>query len=291
MISLFAFIIALGIVVDDAIIIGENTYHYRQEGYPALTAAIKGAQEMATPVTFSILTNIATFMPLFFMPGIIGKIFVMIPSVVILVFLLSLIESLFILPNHLAHLSHKQRSGLQLWIYEKQQNFSHAFRHWVNNRYGGFLDITLKHRYLTVITAFALLIATLSFAFSGRMGMSMFPKTESDFAQATITLPFGTPVEKTQAIVDHLVHSARASVEQRKGAEQLIRGIFSEPGRGGSHKAIIRVYLAPPEVRDKIMGTAEFTEIWRVKSGEIAGVESLVFESDSGGPGSGSLLQ
>jgi multidrug efflux pump subunit AcrB len=75
MISLFAFIIALGIVVDDAIIIGENVYHYRQEGYPALTAAIKGAQEMAVPVTFSILTNIATFMPLFFMPGQMGKIF------------------------------------------------------------------------------------------------------------------------------------------------------------------------------------------------------------------------
>ena len=290
MISLFAFIIALGIVVDDAIIIGENVYHYRQEGYPPLTAAIKGAQEMAIPVTFSILTNIATFMPLFFMPGVMGKIFFMIPTVVIMVFILSLIESLFILPNHLAHLAHKQRTGLQLWFYNRQQGFSHAFRHWVSYRYGGFLDMTLNHRYLTVITAFALLIVTLSYALSGRMGMSMFPKVESDFSQATLTLPFGTPVEKTQKIVDHLVRSARASTEQREGAEQLIRGIFSETGKDGSHKAIIRSYLAPPEVRDKIMGTAEFTEIWRTKSGEIAGVESLIFESDSGGPGSGSAI-
>jgi len=290
MISLFAFIIALGIVVDDAIIIGENVYHYRQEGYPALTAAIKGTQEMATPVTFSILTNVATFMPLFFMPGVMGKIFIVIPSVVITVFLLSLIESIFILPHHLAHISHKQRTGLQLWLYEKQQGFSHAFRHWVKHYYGGFLDVTLKHRYLTVVTAFALLIATLSFALSGRMGMSMFPKVESDFAQATLSLPFGTPVEKTQVIVDHLVRSARASIEQREGDEQLIHGIFSETGKGGSHKAIIRSYLAPPEIRDKIMGTAEFSETWRTKSGEIAGVESLIFESDSGGPGAGSAV-
>ncbi len=290
MISLFAFIIALGIVVDDAIIIGENVYHYRQEGYPPLTAAIKGAQEMAAPVTFSILTNIATFMPLFFMPGVMGKIFFMIPSVVIVVFILSLIESLWILPNHLAHISDKQRTGIQLWFYQKQQNFSHAFRHWVNHRYGGFLDITLKHRYLTVITAFALLIATLSYAASGRMGMSMFPKIESDFSLATVTLPFGTPVEKTQAIVDRLIHAARAGIEQHPRGEQLIRGIFSETGRGGSHKAIVRSYLAAPDIRDKIMGTAEFTEIWREKTGEIAGVESLIFESDSGGPGSGSAI-
>jgi multidrug efflux pump subunit AcrB len=77
-----------------------------------------GTQEMATPITFSILTNIATFLPLFFMPGVMGKIFFMIPTVVILVFVLSLIESLFILPNHLAHLNDKQRTGLQRWLYE-----------------------------------------------------------------------------------------------------------------------------------------------------------------------------
>ncbi|NOQ63194.1 MAG: MMPL family transporter [Methyloprofundus sp.] len=290
MISLFAFIIALGIVVDDAIIIGENVYHYRQEGYPPMQAAIKGTREMAIPVTFSILTNIATFMPLFFMPGVMGKIFVVIPCVVITVFVLSLIESLFILPSHLAHINHKQRSGVSLYFYTKQQNFSHAFRNWVKTRYGGFLDFTLEHRYLTIITAFALLIATLSFAMSGRMGMSMFPKAESDFSQATLTLPFGTPVEKTQKIVDHLIRSARASTAGHAGAEQLIRGIFSETGKSGSHKAIIRSYLAPPEIRDKIMGTAEFTEIWRKKSGEIAGVESLIFESDSGGPGAGSAI-
>ena len=290
MISLFAFIIALGIVVDDAIIIGENVYHYRQEGYPALTAAIKGTREMATPITFSILTNIATFVPLFFMPGVMGKIFFMIPTVVILVFVLSLIESLFILPNHLAHINDKQRTGLQRRLYEKQQAFSHAFRHWVKYRYGALLDFSLKYRYLTVIIALSLLIATLSYAASGRMGMSMFPKIESDFAQVKLSLPFGTPVAKTQAIVDHLIKSARISVNDIENGEQLIRGIFAEVGKDGSHKATVRTYLAKPEIRDNIMGTDQFTEKWRSTSGEIAGIESLIFESDSGGPGSGSAI-
>lgn len=290
MISLFAFIIALGIVVDDAIIIGENVYHYRQEGYPALTAAIKGAQEMAVPVTFSILTNIATFMPLFFMPGQMGKIFFMIPTVVIIVFLLSLAESLFVLPQHLAHISDQPKSGVFLWLHRQQQKFSHAFRHWVVHRYGSFLELTLNHRYLTVIIAFSILITTLSFALSGRMGMSMFPKTESDFAQATMSLPYGTPVDKTQAIVDYLVTAARRSADKIEQGDQLIRGIFAEIGKDGSHKATIRTYLAPPEIRNKIMSTDGFSERWRAEVGELVGVESLVFESDSGGPGSGSAI-
>ncbi len=290
MISLFAFIIALGIVVDDAIIIGENIYHYRQEGYPALEAAIKGVQEMAAPVTFSILTNIATFMPLFFMPGVMGKIFVMIPTVVITVFILSLVESLFILPHHLASINNQHGAGFQYWLHTKQQRFSHGFRNWTQKYYGNALELTLNHRYLTIITAIALLIATLSYAASGRMGFSMFPKTESDFAQATFSLPFGTPVEKTQAIVKQLVQTARATTENVNNGEQLIRGIFAEIGKGGSHKAFVRVYLASPEIRHKIMSTAEFSGSWRSNTGEIVGVESLIFESDSGGPGSGSAI-
>ena len=290
MISLFAFIIALGIVVDDAIIIGENVYHYRQEGYPALTAAIKGVQEMAIPVTFSILTNIATFMPLFFMPGYMGKIFFMIPMVVIVVFILSLIESLFVLPHHLAHISHNKQTGIRAWIHKKQQKFSHHFRHWVKYRYGNFLDITLSHRYFTVCAALSILVVTLSFAASGRMGLSMFPKTESDFAQATISLPYGSPVEQTQTIVDLLVESARATAGKITHGDQLIRGIFAEVGQGGSHKANIRVYLAEPDIRSHIISTDGFTEQWRATTPELIGVDSLVFASDSGGPGAGSAV-
>lgn len=290
MISLFAFIIALGIVVDDAIIIGENIYHYRQDGLPPIEAAIKGAQDMAVPVTFSILTNIATFMPLFFMPGVMGKIFFMIPTVVTTVFLISLAESLFILPNHLSHLGPIKKQGIQAWIHKKQQVFSHAFRLWVNHKYGNFLESLLNHRYLTVVAAFSLLFVTLSYASSGRMGMSMFPKTESDFAKVTISLPYGTAIEKTKTVVQQLIKTATQVAIDSGQEKQLVKGIFADIGKSGSHKAIISVYLTDPEIRNKVMSTEQFTQKWRTLTGNITGVDTLLFESDAGGPGAGSAI-
>jgi multidrug efflux pump subunit AcrB len=290
MISLFAFIIALGIVVDDAIVIGENIYHYRQEGYAPLDAAVKGTKEMAMPVTFSILTNIATFMPLYFMPGTMGKIFQVIPVVVSIVFLVSLFESLFILPAHLRALKHKERHGLWLWIHTKQQHFSHAFRLWVRKRYGGFLYYVLHHRALTIITAISMLILTLGFAMSGRMGMQMFPKTEADFSVAKFALPFGTPVEQTQAVGNRLLRSAQKTADESGHAKQLLIGMYANVGSNGGHAGDVTVYLAPPDIREKIMSTNEFTNRWRENFGEMAAIDTIKFQADMGGPGSGSAL-
>ncbi|MDZ4151842.1 efflux RND transporter permease subunit, partial [Methylicorpusculum sp.] len=261
-----------------------------------MQAAIKGAQEMAMPVTFSILTNIATFMPLLFIPGVTGKIFYMIPLVIITVFLLSLAESLFILPNHLANLGDMKRHGIQARLYFYQQKFSHGFRHWTFHRYGPFLESVLKHRYFTVVAAFALLFATISYASSGRMGMTLFPKTESDFAQVTLVMPFGTPVARTEAVARLLSESAQKVAGSVPDGDKLLKGIFAEIGTIdhkrtiGSHLASIRAYMAPPEIRDKIMSTEQFNQRWREATGEIAGIESIMFESDAGGPGSGSAL-
>ena len=109
MVSMFAFIIALGIVVDDAIVVGENIYKFRQQGLPFVRAAIAGVREVAVPVIFSVLTNIVAFMPLYFIPGTMGKIMMTIPVVVISVFAISLIESLFVLPAHLGHLNDRHK--------------------------------------------------------------------------------------------------------------------------------------------------------------------------------------
>ncbi|HEB62955.1 MAG TPA: efflux RND transporter permease subunit [Gammaproteobacteria bacterium] len=287
MISLFAFIVALGIVVDDAIIVGENVYHYRLEGMPPLQAAIRGAREMAMPISFSILTNIATFMPLYFVPGMMGKIFQVIPVVVVTVFIISLLESLFVLPAHLARIKDKKRHGAGLWLHQKQQSFSLAFAHWVKYRFGAFLDVALHHRYFTVVIAFSILLLTLSYAMSGRMGMEMFPKTESDFAVASLTLPYGSSAEKTNRVVERLLKNARDVAAELPRGDELIKGVFAETGQGGSHRAIIRVYMSDPDIRKNIMSTGEFTERWRELTGDISGVESLRFHSDFGGPGSG----
>jgi len=290
MISLFAYLICLGIVVDDAIVVGENVYHYRQSGLAPLKAAVKGARDMAMPVTFSILTNITTFMPLYFIPGTDGKVFRVIPLVVCTVFVVSLFESVFVLPAHLAHQKEKKRRGLGAFLHARQQDFSTAFSNWVHNRYSPFLCFVLNYRYLTLTIAIAVLVLTISFAVSGRMGMEMYPKLESDFARATLTMPYGMAVEKTDAVAQRMLQAARQTAVETGSEKELVQGIFTETGQGGSHKAQMTVYLAPPEIRDKIMGTAAFTKRWRELTGEITGIKSLRFESDAGGPGSGNAI-
>jgi len=284
MVSLFAYIIAVGIVVDDAIVVGENTYYYHQQGLPFMKAAIRGAREVAMPVTFSVLTNIVTFMPLFFVPGVVGKFFKMIPIVVCIVFLISLGESLFVLPAHLGHHRERLRSGITAWIHRKQQAFSKGFRRWVEGRYGPFLSMTIRHRYVTVAFAISLLALVVSYAFSGRMGIELFPTVEMDFSQASVVLPYGSPVEKTQAVVDRLLKGAHRVIAEC-GHDELVKSTICDIGINGSHTARVRIELADPEIREKIMSTEEFTRRWREAVGEVVGVKSLVFASDIGGPG------
>ncbi|HNT86221.1 MAG TPA: efflux RND transporter permease subunit [Candidatus Hydrogenedentes bacterium] len=284
MMSLFAFIIALGIVVDNAIVVGENVYQYHQRGMPFLAAAIHGAREVATPVTYSILTNIATFVPLYFIPGTIGKTYKMVPIVVCLVFILSLLESLFVLPSQLGHQQERARRGLTGWLHRGQQGFSRAFAHWVSNRYGPFLLFMLRHRYLTVATAVGLLTIMMAYPLSGRMGFQLFPIVESDYADAQLVLPYGAPVERTEAIIERLEDRARRVCAEGAHPE-LIKAIVTDVGLTGSHTGRVRVELAPPEIRNAIMGTEAFTRRWRDVVGEVPGVETLRFASDSGGPG------
>jgi multidrug efflux pump subunit AcrB len=284
MLSMFAFIIALGIVVDDAIVVGENVYSYHQQGVPFLEAAIKGAREVAMPVTFSILTNIAAFLPIYFIPGVTGKIFGVIPVVVICAFLISLGECLFILPAHLGHHRERAQNPIAAWFHRQQQRFSRAFTRWVRNRYGPFLNAVLRHRYLAFVSAFCLLVLVLAYAGSGRMGMGLFPQTESDHADAEVVFPYGTPSEKTDSAARRLVEAARKVIAD-SGHEELLEGILVDIGRGGSHSGRVRVLLAEPEVRERTLSTAEFARRWRQNTGEIVGTEYVKFESAGGGPG------
>ncbi len=288
MVSMFAFIIALGIVVDDAIVVGENIYKYRQQGMPFHQAAVAGVREVAVPVTFSVLTNVAAFLPLYFIPGTMGKIMLVIPVVVISVFFISLIESIFILPAHLAHLKDKnQRKGLMAKLHHNQQRFSAAFKHFVDNYYGPVLEKVLHTRYITIAFAVATLLIAGTYVQSGRMGMTMFPKVESDFADVNLTLPYGSPVEKTEQICRQLL-SAADRVTAAYNKEQLVIGTFVEIGQKGSHQARVRIYLTDPEIRP--ISTDSMVTQWRKQVGDIAGIEAIRFASDSGGPGSGAAL-
>ncbi len=285
MMSLFGFIIALGIVVDTNIVVGENIYYYHQEGLPFIEAAIRGTREVASPVVFSVLTNIVGFVPIYFIPGYVGKTFQMIPVVVCVVFVISLIESLYVLPSQLGHHQDRARKGIKRWLHGKQQAFSRRFLHWVRDYYGPALEYALRHRYITIAVGIGALALSLSYALSGRMGFQQFPIIESDYADAQVVLPYGSPVAKTEAIMDRLQAGAEKVIAE-SGHPELVVSITADIGRTGSHTGRMRVELAEPDIRETIMSTSEFTQRWRAAVGEVPGVEYLRFSSDSGGPGS-----
>jgi len=283
-ISMFAFIITLGIVVDDAIVVGENIYYHRQNGLAWFEAALRGAREIAKPIIFSVLTNMVAFMPMLFIPGFMGKIFKFIPMVVVCVFAVSLIECLFILPSHIGHRRRSDPSGPLGWLIAGQSRFSNLFGRFIQTKYGPFLDLVLRYRYLTLAVGLAVLLLTVALIKSGRMGFELFPKVESDFAQVTAKLPFGAAVQKTERVQQILVEAAQQVAEENGGAN-LVQGIFAVIN---ANQAEVRVYLTAPDVRP--VSTAVVTDLWRERVGNLGGLEFLKFESDAGGPGSGAAL-
>ncbi|MCS7049465.1 MAG: efflux RND transporter permease subunit, partial [Verrucomicrobiae bacterium] len=284
MISMFAFIIALGIVVDDAIVAGENIYNCRQQGMDRVRAAIVGARAVAVPVAFSVLTNVVAFVPLYFVPGMFGKIWQVIPLVVITAFLISWMESLLILPAHLAHTRSQPRSRLTARLHEWQQQFAAAFDRWVQNRYGRFLEGCLRHRYVTLAVSVAVLVVVIAYVVSGRIGMILMPRVEADQAAANVKLPVGSPMTVALTARDQLVRAAER-VAAEHGGERLLKGVFALVE--GDRVEVV-AYLTDADVRP--IGTAHFTRLWRERTGALVGVDSVQFAADRGGPGAGAAL-
>jgi multidrug efflux pump subunit AcrB len=283
MVSMFAFIVTLGIVVDDAIVVGENVYHHHQRGVSWSKASVLGTREITMPVMFSVLTNMIAFAPLFFVPGILGKVFKQIPIVVISVFALSLIECFLILPAHVGH-QKPLRQGFFGWMHAWQQRFSNAFVRFVNQKYSPLLGLALRWRYVTTSLGIAILLCVVGYVKSGRMGFELFPKIESDYAKVTATLPFGTAFQKTEKVQQRLIKAAQEVVAEN-GGKKLMEGIFAYIN---NNTADVRIYLTPPNQRP--VSTAQITERWRDRVGIIPGLESILFESDAGGPGRGPVL-
>jgi len=284
MVTLFAFIIALGIVVDDAIVVGENIFEWRQKGLNAFEAAVRGIKEVSVPVTYSILTNIVAFLPLAFVPGVMGKIFFMVPIVVILVFLVSWVEALFILPAHLSHGdTTKERDG-RSWLSPIREGLTR----FIETIYGPFLKLVLRYRYITLSLAVAVLIMTIALIKSGHMGFGLFPTVESDKAVVEIKFPFGTPAMVTQTALNQL----RESANQVLGELDKIsvkRGIVTQVGEGGDESVgSIEVLFVSEEERNLSM--QKFIDLWREATPKILGALSVIYKADSGGPSSGAAL-
>ncbi len=292
-ITMFAFIVTLGIVVDDAIVVGENISAWQDRGHSPLESAVYGIREVAMPVVFSVLTNILTFLPILFVPGIMGKIWISLPLIVIAVFVCSLIESLYVLPAHLSHLkNHKAEENKKyiwwkqpiLYICQKQDIFNKGFMYFVEYRYGAFINYVLNNRYVMVSIGIAVLVCSLTFAMSGRLGFDLMPKAESDYAFAEASVPTGAPESEIRRIQNHLTMAAEEVILEN-GGEKLSTGVYS---RINASSIQVRVFLTKADIRP--ITTEEFTNRWREKVGIIPGVETLSMLSDRGGPGSGKGL-
>jgi multidrug efflux pump subunit AcrB len=292
MMSAFGFIIVLGIVVDDAIVTGENVYKHMQTGDNSLSAAIHGTKEVAIPVTFGILTTIAAFMPLIFIEGRLATWFAPVPLVVIPVLLFSLVESKLILPAHLAHVKlrkHKKKAGgFSAW----QERFADGFEDKIMKYYRPALEFTLKHRYSTLASFTGVLIVMLMLISSGWTRFVFFPTMEGETATANLTMPVGTPFEVTARHTEKIV--AAANELQTKYADGapgngIITNIFSSIGSSrtsnASHVSTVRFETVPVQDRNIDITTSELNSEWRRLVGSIPGAESINYRASYFRPG------
>ena len=295
MISLFAFLVTLGIVVDDAIVVGENVYAERKEGRSGLDAAITGARRIAVPVTFSVLTTVVAFCPLLFVPGFMGKIFKVIPTIVVSVILVSLFESLFVLPAHLAHLKETPAMWIQR-VGRVQARFAAAMVRFIEERYAPVLRWCLERRYLAVSFALFALIVTVGVIASGRLSFTFLPKIESDRVSAYFALPYGVNVKETEVVRSRLVAAAERVIAAQE-EDRFVQGLFTSVGSHGStggqgrsralgnELGVVHIQMVSSEHRE--VRAKDIARQWRKEVGEIEGLEYLYFRFSTG-PGSDS---
>ncbi len=277
MISMFGFLVVLGIVVDDAIVVGENVYEYRQQGMGYLEAAIAGTRDISKPVIFSILTNIIAFFPLLFIPGTTGKFWWPLPAVVIVVLAVSLLEALFILPSHLGHSSKKNYFKIGDYLERWQQAFARRFDWFVDKYYRPFLELCLQHRYITLSAAVSLLVMVGGFGYSDHMGMIMMPEVAADEIEAGVRLPVGTTPDQAAKVATEITNSTHRMFEEHNLYE-VAEGIKTNV-RGQSF-IDVEIVMKPPDERD--MTAQQVIELWRDEIGDIEGVDQITFEAERG---------
>ncbi len=298
MISLFAFIMALGMVVDDAIVVGENIFEHRQRGEGVTDAAVNGVTGVALPVTFSVLTSITAFIPLIYVTGVIGKFISVIPLVVISVLTISLIESLFVLPAHLSmggaadftaqSSSHNLTERLRLHV-------SRGLQWFIDRPYSFVLGLCVRYRYISMAVAIAILLISAGLVAGGIIKFRFMPKVDGDVIKGQVRMTVGTPVERTAEVAHRLEAKALEAVETLKKEhhlnEPLLLHIFTviggtmpkggpagAEGTAGANLAEVALLLTPGEERSITASVIE--SLWRKKVGDVPGIEALSIDSD-----------
>jgi multidrug efflux pump subunit AcrB len=304
LISLFGFILVLGIVVDDAIIIGESIYtQIRAEGH-TLDNVVKGAKKVALPATFGVLTTMAAFAPMLFVGGIVGPFFEAMSVVVILCLLFSLIESKLILPAHLvrAHIKPVNEdeifapyrdvgmlSRIPKFFQRIQRRFQHGLHSLIHDKYAPLLEKALDNRGVTTSIFVAILILAAGVMNSGLVRVVLFPEVPGDFIQMRLTMQNGTAPQVRNEALDRLEQAVLDINEEyvvaNPGVMEPVNhvAVFTQGDTGGM------VFVEMPMDENRPLNGDDITAMWREKVGEIAGVKELDF-SDGDGFGGGAPL-
>ena len=295
--TVMAFILVLGIVVDDAIVVGERVFGHEQMGKPGLQAAIEGTWEVSVPVIFGVLTTVAAFLPLIMVEGRMAGFFAPIGWVVIFALVCSIIESQLILPSHLAHRKQQPPSNR---LSKGWNNFQGGLAQWLENvaanLYMPFVAKVVRVRYMSAAVGLGILILALSLIASGRVVFGFFPAVEGDRVYAGLELPEGIAAETTLAAAARIEAAAyRISDEMTNElglGQPLVRNVFSSvgqnvdrngPGRpmssGRSNIAEIVIDLAPLAERGGI-SSKDVVKRWRDEVGAISDAVKLTFDAD-----------
>jgi multidrug efflux pump subunit AcrB len=283
--SLFGFILVLGIVVDDAIVTGENVYTHMRYNKSSEEAAIKGTQEVATPVTFGVLTTVVAFLPLAFIEGNRGALFAQLPVVIIPVLLFSLIESKFVLPAHLKFIKYREESELGRFS-KFQRNFADGFEHAIIKYYQPILNKALRNKGITISMFIGAFILVVSLIMAGWTKFVFFPRIPSETISMSLTMPTGTPFEVTDKFIRKISDSAEELQEKyidEDGQSIVLNILAITGGRGGTtHQGRVRFEISPPEERESTITSRQLLAEWRGLIGTIPGSESLAFRAEIG---------
>lgn len=299
MISLFGFILVLGIVVDDAIIVGENVFRRMRHGEDPKLASPRGTHEVGVIVIFGILTTAVAFTPMLGLSGVSGKIWPNIPLIVIPTLLFSLFQSKLILPAHLALLPKPRKDISPSGFTKFQSLFSHGLEAFVEKTYRPVLKAALHNRYVVLVAFMALLGVCGAFVKHGWITFRFFPDVEAELISAKLTMAKGVPAEDTARAVKQIEEAAQAIGNDNKdlNGDSVIRhmlaSVGSQPfqigfdGVGGAptgdHLGEITVELSAAKLRS--VTAADITAEWRDVVGGIAGATELSFRTDSGSGG------
>jgi multidrug efflux pump subunit AcrB len=288
MLSLFGFILVLGIVVDDAIVIGESAYtNMRAKGH-TVDNVVDGVLEVAVPATFGVLTTIAAFLPILMITGISGQFFSAIGWVVILCLSFSLVESKLILPAHLAHMKvkHYEKETHNVFV-RFQRFFSEGLHHFVDDHYAPLLNKALKRRYLTLSIFISLLILSVGLLLGGILRFVFFPDITADFLQVELQMNEGTPAKQTHEALRR-VQEGLWEVDRKVSEEQGVESgaVVSSALSFARNDTSGRLITELVKENDDVIDGPEVLRRWREEVGEIPGVKTLGFEGATG-PGGG----